>query len=113
MKFLFVLAILAGAGWYFYRPLPPGQGVEAEAGKKAAGRVVSMVESYRSARGVYPVDLDDLIPDYSAGVPQMPNGRPYGYERLGDRFQLTFNYTNPVPVHCTYEPATKWACEWF
>jgi hypothetical protein len=113
MKFLLVLAILAGAAWYFYRPLPPGQGPKADEGKRAAGRVVAMLEAYHAAKGVYPVDLDDLIPDYSAGVPTMTNGRPYGYERIGDRFQLTFNYTNPVPVHCTFEPGSKWTCEWF
>lgn len=113
MKFLFVLAILAGAGWYFYRPLPPGEGPEAAEGKRAAGRVVAMLEAYREAKGVYPVDLDDLIPDYSAGVPTMTNGRPYDYERLGTRYQLTFNYTNPAPVHCTIEPERKWKCEWF
>ena len=113
MKFLLVLAILIGAGWYFFHPLPPGQGPKAEEGKRAAGRVVAMIEAYHEEKGVYPVALDDLIPDYSAGVPQMTNGRPYDYERLGSRFQLTFNYTNPAPVHCTIEPERKWQCEWF
>lgn len=113
MRYLVVLAILVAVAWHFYHPLPPGQGPEAEEGKRAAGKVVMMIQAYREAKGVYPIELDDLVPDYSAGVPHMTNGRPYGYERIGDRFQLTFNYTNPAPVHCTYEPGTKWECEWF
>jgi hypothetical protein len=112
MKFLLVVAILVGAGWYFYHPLPPGQGPKAEEGKRAAGRVVAMIGLPRG-EGRLPCRPRRPDPDYSAGVPHMTNGRPYDYERIGGRFQLTFNYTNPAPVHCTIEPERKWKCEWF
>ena len=112
MKFLLVIAVVVGAAWYYLKPLPPGQGPEADHGKREASALISAIESYRSAHGLYPATLEDMIPDYLAGVPHLRNGSSYEYERISQRYQLTFNYTNPLPVHCTYGSG-KWACAWF
>ncbi|MBK7349462.1 MAG: hypothetical protein IPI92_06315 [Gemmatimonadetes bacterium] len=113
MKMLVVLAALLAGGYLFYKPLPPGKGPNAAAGMRAGGTIVQVLEGYRSSRGMYPQSLEDMVPEYLAGVPHLSNGSSFEYERLGANFKLTFNYTNPLPVHCSYQPATRWACEWF
>lgn len=113
MKFLIIMAVLGAAGWYFLKPLPPGKGPDAEKGMRVSNAVVSAIETYRGARGTYPATLDDMVPDFIAGVPHLSNGSSLEYQRLGATFQLTFNYANPLPVHCTYQPGKKWMCEWF
>jgi hypothetical protein len=113
MKYLLVLAVLAAAAWFYFKPLPPGKGPDADHGKRVAGALIQTLESYRSARGLYPPDLDDLVPDYLSGVPVLGNGSSFSYTRLGANYKLSFNYSNPLPVHCIYEPTTHWSCEWF
>ncbi len=113
MKFLLVLAALLGGAWAYYKPLPPGKGPNAAAGMRAGDVIVGTLETYRSARGVYPLSLEDLVPEYLGSMPRLSNGSSFDYERLGATFKLTFNYTTPLPVHCSYQPGTRWACEWF
>jgi hypothetical protein len=113
VKFLLILAALAGGAWHFYQPLPPGEGPNADAGKRAATVVLRTLENYRGERGHYPEDLADLVPKYLSKLPRLSNGVPFEYERLGSSYELTFNYTNPLPVHCTFRPDGKWSCTWF
>lgn len=113
MKILLVLVILGAVGWYYLKPLPPGKGPEAAKGMRATSAVQSAIEAYHSARGVYPLALDDVTPEFLAGVPHLSNGSVPEYQRLGASYKLTFNYANPFPVHCTISPGTKWECEWF
>lgn len=113
MKFLLVLAALCGAGWYYLKPQPPGKGPNADAGKRAAVPILRTLENYRGEHGAYPMSLEDLIPSYLAGIPRLSNGSSWDYTRLGANYKLTFNYTNPLPVHCSYHSATKWECSWF
>lgn len=113
MKMVVVIAALLAGAWLYFKPLPPGKGPNAAAGMRAGATIVQVLEGYKSSHGVYPMNLTDLMPDYLAGVPHLSNGSSFEYERLGANFKLTFNYTNPLPVHCSYEPATRWACEWF
>lgn len=113
MKVLLLLAALIAGAWMYYKPLPPGKGPNAAAGMRAGAAIVQTLESYRSARGVYPMNLEDLVPEYLGSLPRLSNGSSFEYQRLGGSFKLTFNYTTPLPVHCNYEPATRWACEWF
>ncbi len=115
MKFMLVVALLVGGAWYVVKTqLPqPGQGPEAAAGKRAAGSVLQAIDYYKSARQVYPQGLEDMIPEYLSGEPRLPNGVTIEYQRLGPTFKLTFNYKNPLPVHCSFEPKTQWVCEWF
>jgi hypothetical protein len=113
VKFLLVLAALCGAGWYYLKPQPPGKGPNADAGKRAAVPILRTLENYRGEHGAYPMSLEDLIPSYLAGIPRLSNGSSWDYTRLGANYKLTFNYTNPLPVHCSYHSATKWECSWF
>ena len=115
MKFMLVVALLAGAAWYVVKTqLPqPGQGPVAAAGKRASNAVIQASENYHSARQVYPQGVEDMIPEYLSGMPRLPAGASIEYERLGPTFKLTFNYKNPLPVHCSFQPATQWVCEWF
>jgi hypothetical protein len=113
MKFLLVIAVLIAVAWFYFKPLPPGKGPNAEAGMRSAARVMQAIESYHSARGLYPAGMTDMIPEYLTGVPHLSNGSTFEYERLGARYKLTFNYTNPLPVHCSYESGKRWECEWF
>ena len=113
MKLLIILAIMAGAVWYYFKPLPPGKGPSADAGKRAAVVIQRTLENYRGDHGGYPQALEDLIPSYLGSVPHLSNGRTFEYQRLGLNYRLTFNYASVLPVHCSYEPSAKWACEWF
>ncbi len=114
MKLLLFIVGLGAGAWFYFGPLPaPGQGPNAAAGKRAGDALVRTMEGYRSARGVYPMSLEELVPEYLAGLPRLSNGSSLEYQRLGPSFKLTFNYTNPLPVHCSYEPATRWDCSWF
>jgi hypothetical protein len=114
MKFMLVVGALIAAAWFYLKPLPPGVGPVATSAMRASDGVVNAIESYRSSRGLYPGSMEDLVPDYLGRVPRLKNGASLEYRRLGANYQLTFSYTNPLPVHCTHEPKqTKaWACEW-
>lgn len=115
MKFMLVVALLAGGAWYAVKTQvpPPGHGPEAAAGKRASGTVLQALDNYKSQHQVYPQGLEDMIPENLSGLPHLPNGVSIEYQRLGPTFKLTFNYYNPLPVHCSFEPATQWVCEWF
>jgi len=113
MKFMLVLVVLGAVGWYYLKPLPPGKGPDAAKGMRVSNAVIQSIESYHSDGRGYPASLEDMVPQYLAGVPHLSNGSSLEYQRLGARFKLTFNYANPLPVHCSYEPGKKWACEWF
>jgi hypothetical protein len=116
MKFLLVVAALVAGAWYYFKPLPPGQGPVAVSAMKVGGSVVSAIEAYRSARGLYPLTLDDMVPEFMSRMPKLKNGATFEYQRLGANYKLTFNYTNPLPVHCSHEStsssARPWNCEW-
>jgi hypothetical protein len=113
VKFLLVLASIAGMTWYYLKPLPPGVGPNADAGKRAATAILRSLESYRGDHGMYPETLEELMPAYLSKRPMLSNGRRFSYQRIVSNYKLTFNYTNPLPIHCSYEPARKWYCEWF
>lgn len=116
MKFLLVLAALIAGAWFYFKPLPPGQGPVAASAMRVGGSVVGAIEAYRSARGVYPFTMDDMVPEFMGAVPKLKHGATFEYQRLGSNYKLTFNYTNPLPVHCSHEssspPSKPWACEW-
>jgi len=113
VKFLLIVGIIAGAAWYHFKPLPPGKGPAADGGKRAATVILRTIENYRGARGYYPGSLEDLVPEFLAGIPTLSNGSRFEYLRLGMNYKLTFNYESPLPVHCSYMPTTQWSCEWF
>jgi hypothetical protein len=113
MKFLLIMGLAIGAGWYYLRPNPPGTGPEAQAAERAGQTYLDAIERYHAERGGYPLSLDDLVPDYLASRTHRSNGTEPEYQRLGASYKLTVNYTNPLPVHCAWQPGTRWVCEWF
>lgn len=110
MKKIFFLLIVGLAVYvgYLARKEKPGEGPGARAGKLAARPVIDAVEAYRTAHNMYPADLDDLRMENSS-VPRTINGHGIDYDRHGSTYDLTFSYTTPLPVHCTYTP-TRWKC---
>jgi hypothetical protein len=112
VKFLLVLALLIGAAWYYYRPPAPGKGPEAELAMKSMAPVIAALENFKAAHQMYPRDLDELVPEF-LGRRTMKGGQEPEYVRIAQNYKLSINYTNPLPVHCSYEPAKKWVCEWF
>ena len=111
MKKLFLLALLAGAVYlgYLVKKEKPGEGLKARTGKAAAQPVIDALETYRAAHNLYPPDLEDLSGE-GGGLPSRVLGHPLRYERFGATYELTFSYTTPLPVHCTYNPETRWKC---
>ncbi len=59
--------------------------------------VVQALETYREANGAYPESLDELIPDYLATMPKMPEGlhTPW-YERKDARPGTIYRHTDEL-----------------
>lgn len=114
MKFMLVLAGLIAGAWFYFKPLPPGQGPVAASAMRTGSAVVGAIESYKSNRGMYPFTLDEMVPEFLGAVPKLKNGATLEYSRIGADYKIQFNYTNPLPVHCSHEgKETKaWTCEW-
>lgn len=114
MRVLLVLAALIAAGWYFLKPLPPGKGPKAQTAMRQMAPVIQAAEAYRSANGLYPADLDELVPQFLPGTPRLAQGGSVEYSRLMGRYKLTFSYSDPLPIHCDWRPERpKWECAWF
>lgn len=112
MKTLLLILAIAGVAYYFLSQQKPGVGPKAEAGFRAAAPIISAIGQFREAKNGPPGVLGELSPEFLAAVPQQINGHPILYEIRPDGYQLTFSYADPLPVHCTYMPATKWKCAW-
>jgi len=112
MKTLLVLALLIGGGWYEFKQQKPGTEPEAKSGMRQVAPLLGAIEQYHSIHNGYPADLLTLVPDYLPGMPPQVHGHPVQYERAGEFFNLTFSYTQPLPVHCTYNSGTHWKCGW-
>ena len=111
MKKLFLLVLLAGAVYagYLVTKGKPGEDAKGRAGKAQAQQVINALESYHAAHAAYPSDLDVLSGE-GGGLPTQVLGNPLKYEPLGAVYDLTFSYATPLPVHCTYNPETRWKC---
>jgi hypothetical protein len=110
VKTIFLILLLAAGGYvgYLAHKEKPGVGPKARVGKVAAQPVITAVEAYRTAHNMYPADIDDLLTENTA-LPRRIDGHEIGYSRHGSTYDLTFSYTTPLPVHCTYSP-THWKC---
>lgn len=111
MKKLFLLALLAGIVYvgYLARKEKPGEGPKARTGKAAAEPVIEALEAYHATHSVYPPDIEVLATE-GTPIPGQVLGHPLSYEREGAVYHLTFSYAQPLPVHCTYNPETRWKC---
>lgn len=114
MKFLFVLAAVGAAAWFYLKPQPPGKGPAFEAAKRPATVLLLGLERYRTFKGGYPYRLEDMVPEVLTRLPKPAAGSSFEYRFLPNgQYKLTFSYANPLPVHCYYQANKKWQCEWF
>ncbi|MFN8654621.1 MAG: hypothetical protein U0133_22160 [Gemmatimonadales bacterium] len=112
MKFMLVVAIIAGVCWYYFKPLPPGKGPEAQHAMRVGSMVVQAAENYRSARRSLPLNLAEMVPEFLTAIPHIKMGG-VSYERLGANYKVTVSYSDPIPKHCSMMMGTRWTCEWF
>ena len=111
MKKLFLLVLLAGGIYlgYLVKKEKPGEGPKARTGKTATQPVINALEAYHLVHNNYPADLEVLSGE-GGGLPSQVLGHPLRYDREGATYDLTFSYATPLPVHCTYNPETRWKC---
>jgi hypothetical protein len=108
---LLIVLILAGAYFYLSKQ-KPGVGPKAEAGFRASAPIISAIDQFKTVKNGPPGILSELTPEYLPTVPREINGHPILYTIRPDGYELTFSYADPLPVHCTYMPSTKWKCGW-
>jgi hypothetical protein len=99
---------------------------QAEAREEISPRVIAALDQHKLERGSYPLELEDLVPDYLAEVPNPrvgwlgEKGEAFMYVDLGDSYLLEFS--NAMWVECHYSPAyhdeeegeeleASWSCE--
>ena len=114
VKKILLLLILGVLGYVSYLATreKPGQGVKADTGRRQSQPVIAALAVYRDNHGAYPGDLDELSNEVAVIVPRNVDDHPLLYSRTSAGYELTFSYANPLPVHCTYTPATKWQCRY-
>ena len=89
---------------------PPGVGETAEHGYALSEPVIAALEEYKTANGVYPASLDELVPDYISAAPKKNDGLDFSYSSTGESFSFSFHYTGPGMITCTYTPEKLWQC---
>jgi hypothetical protein len=77
-------------------------------------RLVTGLELYRQARGGYPVDLKELVPEYLTEVPATSMGIirrvGYGYHRDPERgYRISF--PAPAWIICSRTAKSDWQCD--
>jgi hypothetical protein len=81
---------------------------QAKARDEISPAVIAALERHRADRGVYPLELSDLVPDYLAEIPSPrvgwlgEGGEAFNYIDLGDSFLLEFSCA--MWVQCHYSP---------
>ncbi|HKV76126.1 MAG TPA: hypothetical protein VJN95_16530 [Gemmatimonadales bacterium] len=112
MKTLLLILIIVAGAYYYLSQQKPGVGPKADAGFRVAAPIISAINQFRDAKSGPPGILMELVPEYLPSIPRQINGHPILYQIRPDGYELTFSYADPLPVHCTYMPKTKWKCGW-
>jgi len=92
---------------------------EASAGIEVGGRIIEAIESYRAARGAYPIELSALVLDYFSAIPETPAGRPFAYRSFAadhimasELYWLAFGLAEQPGIACTYYRRLEyWDCD--
>ncbi len=112
MKTLLLILVILGGAWFVLSKQKPGVGPKADAGFRATAPIISAIGQFYEVKHGPPGMIGELAPDFMASVPREVDGHPILYEIRPDGYELTFSYADPLPVHCTYTPNTKWKCGW-
>jgi len=97
-----------------------------EAREDISPQVIAALDQHKLDRDSYPLELEDLVPDYLAEIPNPrvgwfgEKGEAFMYIDLGDSYLLEFS--NAMWVECHYSPAyvdeeedealeASWSCE--
>jgi hypothetical protein len=119
------LAASGCMGWLLYAVIAfvfsvCGGGQVGEFGKARLARayaqpVVDALARYRTANGVYPDHLSELVPSHlnsdELRAPELgPLGYPFVYVRDSLTYELTVPYLGPGINSCGYRPGSDWEC---
>ena len=106
---LVVVGLLGCA--YLYVTTYAVDGPTLEQGRERADNLLIVLEQYKASEGLYPPDLDALVPAYLAEIPR-PAWR-YGYSYMqctsGERFVLAFKEAKIPDGSCAYG---SYSAEW-
>lgn len=91
-----------------------------ESGKNRLARaygapVISALERYHSARGEYPKNLGDLVPEYLSGDQLRASdesvlANPFEYRVDSGSYDLSVQFGGPGMNECHYRPGKAWRC---
>ena len=84
-------------------------------GRALAAPVLSALQQYHAASGVYPDSLLQLVPTYLAPSALHPSEQrllngPLRYVRDSGGFTLSFSYLGPGANTCNISPKGRWSC---
>jgi hypothetical protein len=88
----------------------PGEGEKAERGYEVCQPIIDALARYSANTGAYPDNLNVLVPNYLAEVPQQVNDIPIRYRKTATSYWLRFSYEGPGMNDCEYTPETGWVC---
>lgn len=120
-RILFFTTILFGTclclGCFLASSLPLYKTLDqptAEQGQQKADGLIKALERYKNETGVYPSDVDLLVPNYLDTIPQPAWNTRYDYELQseGDEFILYFDVGISIDGdYCEYSSRTRsWYC---
>lgn len=98
---------------------PPGSGLTARRGYRAADVAMRALGAYYADQHRYPDSLQELLPRYLAQQPTLPGplfpiGRRYllEYKRTERDYQIGFSYGGSGRNHCYFSPSAgpRWTC---
>lgn len=110
---LLIAVAMSACGWLNPFADPPGRGEKAEQGYQVSGPIVAALEQYHLVRGSYPENLEKLVPDFIAMLPQLHgsvDGFSYAPSKNFDSYELGFSYAGPGANMCNFSPKSRWKC---
>jgi len=84
-----------------------------EQGRGRAADLLIALEQYRASEGLYPPDLNALVPEYVAEIPRPAWRYVYGYKSCmsGERYVLAFREAKIPEGSCAYSSSSgEWRC---
>ena len=98
---------------YLYTTAYAIDGPTLEQGRERARDLLIALEQYKASEGLYPADLETLVPRYLVEIPRPAWRYRYGYQRCmsGERYVLTFKEAKIPDGSCAYSSySAQWKC---